>query len=251
METKEITTPQPTAPAESTPFSLIAHAVQSGQMDVETVKELVALQREMKADAAREAYVKAMAAFQSECPVIEKTKPVKNKHGEIVYYYAPLESIVKQAGPFIAKNGLSYSFDTTSDEKELTAICKVTHAQGHVETTTFKVPIGSEAYMTDVQKFGARSTFAKRNAFCNAFGILTGEEDTDGTQTGKDKTPKDPKSKIVMLLKSLGKDTSNRERTPAIVMELTGLESKESNLDDIIDRLSALVEARNADNSKE
>ena len=34
--------------------------------------------------------------------------------------------------------------------------------------------------MSDSQVVAAASTFSKRYAFCNAFGILTGDEDNDG-----------------------------------------------------------------------
>lgn len=228
---------------------LIAHAVQNGQLDIETIKELRALQKEMKADAAQEAFVKAMAAFQSECPVVEKTKPVKSKTGQIVYYYAPFDSIVAQVGKFIAKNGLAYTFDVSNDDTELKAICKVTHTQGHSEVFSFKVPVGSESYMTEVQKFGARATFAKRNAFCNAFGISTGDEDTDATQTDKPKAPLSVKSQIIFLLKTLGFVSKDRKAIEDKVKSLTTLDLVETNFDEIKSRLEILVQDQNEDHS--
>jgi hypothetical protein len=233
----------------SNPLELISHAVMSGQVDIETIKELRALQKEMKADAAQEAFVQAMAQFQSECPIIRKTKEVKNKSGQTVYFYAPLDSVIAQVSGLIAKNGLSYTFDTSSDDKELTASCKVTHVMGHTEITTFKVPIGSESYMTDVQKFGARATFAKRNAFCNAFGISTGDEDTDGTQTDKDKQAKEVGAQIIFKLRSLGHKTTPKEEVVETIKTLTGLEATKENQEEINNRLSVLVEEMNADKS--
>ena len=40
--------------------------------------------------------------------------------------------------------------------------------------------------MSDPQKYGGASTYAKRYAFCNGFGILTADEDLDA----KSSTPK-------------------------------------------------------------
>lgn len=246
-------------PAKATePFALIAAAVQSGQIDVETVKELVALQREMKADAAQEAYVRAMAEFQAECPIIEKNKPVKNKNGQVVYYYAQLDTILSQktakgetVAQLIAKNGLSYTFDVSSDDKELTGTCIVTHVSGHTKRSPFKVPIGSEQYMTDVQKFGARATYAKRNAFANAFGILTGDEDTDATDVGKDNKPRDIKSEIIFLYRALGFDaTASKDATEKKTKELTQLDLIPENFEEVRDRLKLLVDERNEDKSK-
>jgi hypothetical protein len=60
--------------------------------------------------------------------------------------------------------------------------CIVTHIDGHSQSSPFTVAIGAEQYMTDTQKMGARSTFAKRYAFCDAFGIMTGDDDTDAVE---------------------------------------------------------------------
>ena len=41
------------------------------------------------------------------------------------------------------------------------------------------MPIDKDAFMNSQQQYGSASTFSKRYAFCNAFGILTGDEDND------------------------------------------------------------------------
>ena len=151
----------------------------------------------------------------------------------------------------IAKNGLAYTFDIQSDDKELTATCKVTHTQGHSEIFTFKVPIGSEAYMTEVQKFGARATFAKRNSFVNAFGILSGDEDTDATQTDGDKQAKDQRAQIRFALKALGFDSEKegKEATREKLKSLTGLDALEKNFPEILEKLNVIISDRNSDTS--
>jgi hypothetical protein len=154
------------------------------------------MRKDLKAEKAREAFTEAMASFQAECPIIEKTKVVLNKDGRTIRYkYAPLDSIVSQVRKPLADNGLAYSFDEKKDDKLITAICKVTHELGHFETSSFQVPIGTEDYMSDPQKHGARITFAKRYAFCNALGILIGDEDTDAVEETT-KLPADMKSRI-------------------------------------------------------
>jgi len=159
--------------------SLIGQAISKGA-SIETLEKLLAMRKELKAEQAREAYTDAIATFQSECPVIKKVKSVMNKDGKSIRYkYAPLDSIVSQVQKPLASAGLSYSFDERKDDKTITAICKITHKLGHSEISSFQIPIGAEEYMSDPQKHGARITFAKRYAFCNALGILTGDEDTD------------------------------------------------------------------------
>lgn len=234
---------------DNTPDGLIALALTQGA-DVDKLEKLFALREKVEARFAQSAFVQAMANFQAQCPIIEKTKAVKNKHGTIVYFYAPLDVIIKQVADVISKNGLAYTFDISNDDKALTAVCKVTHTQGHSEVFTFKVPIGSEEYMTEVQKFGARATFAKRNAFCNAFGIMTGEEDTDATQTDKEKRPVDVKAQIMLSLKALEADITNKATVEASIRKLTGVEPVDGNFEEIRDRLDVLVSERNGDVSK-
>lgn len=160
--------------------SLIAQAINS-KVDVGTMEKLLAMRRELKEEFAREAFNRAMAAFQSECPIIKKTKEVKTNDGDKAYGYAPIESIITQVRALIKKHGFSYSVNTETRENEVKSICRVTHEQGHSECTEMTVPIvlGTKI-MSNVQKVASSLTFAKRYAFCNALGIMTGDEDTDG-----------------------------------------------------------------------
>jgi ERF superfamily protein len=175
---------------------LIAQAIDKN-VPVETMERLLAMRRELKAERAKEAYDHAMAAFQAKCPTIEKTKAVYEKDRVTTRYkYAPLDSIVSQIKGLLAENGFSYSINTIQDEKMLGVVCRITHSAGHSEETTFSVPIGSEGFMSDVQKYGARLTFCKRYAFCNAFGILTGDEDTDAKQSDIQSEPVKTEEKL-------------------------------------------------------
>lgn len=175
--------------------TLISQAIQK-ELPVETIEKLLAMRKELKAEWSKEQYDKAMADFQGECPVIKKDKTVMNKDGKSVRYkYAPIDSIVAQVKDTLSKNGLSYTIKVRNDGKAMTVVCRVTHKAGHSEDSEFEVPISHEEYMSDVQKFGARSTFAKRYAFCNAFGIMTGDDDDDAQSTIEEKKSTQPPPK--------------------------------------------------------
>jgi hypothetical protein len=141
------------------------------------------MRRELKAEQAKEAFDRDMSALQGAMPVIVKSKPVKDKSGNVRYRYAPIDSIIDQTKKYISKYGFSYAITTEQSEVvgEVKAICTVKHRLGHSEGSTFRVPIDKDGYMTAPQKVGAALTFAKRYAFCNAFGIITGDEDNDGS----------------------------------------------------------------------
>lgn len=244
----EVTKPQPALvqrTADSSVETFISQAIQA-QVPIETLERLLAMRKEVRADQAREAFTMAMAKFQKECPVIAKTKPVKNKNGDVTYKYAPLDSIILQVKEALGNNDLAYDFDErkSEDGTKLTAICTITHSMGHSKSASFEVEIGTEAYMTDTQKYGARMTFAKRYAFCNVLGIATGDEDTDARElTKKDsKKPADPKAQVIVLLRKLGfTNTRNAETTREKIMELTQLEPVDKNIPEIISRLGILV----------
>ncbi|PIZ25613.1 MAG: hypothetical protein COY47_04980 [Chloroflexi bacterium CG_4_10_14_0_8_um_filter_57_5] len=182
--------------------SFIRQAINK-KVPVETMERLLAMRKEYKEEQAKEAYITAMSQFQAECPIIRKDKKVNNKDGTLRYIYAPIDSILRQTKHLIQKYGFSYTIDTTVDEKWVDAVCKITHILGHTETSNFKVPIDSQAFMNEAQKFASALTFAKRYAFCNAFGILTGDEDDDSIQSGKTAQPKleIDKDKIFKLAK--------------------------------------------------
>ena len=120
--------------------------------------------------------------------------------------------------------------------------------------------------MSAQQQYGAASTFAKRYAFLNAFGISTGDEDNDAVHTEAStrpttsfrtppalipnqpkyaRTPIDQqaltdgyKTTIVRLLTERGEPTGTREECEFGVNLLTGLALEEKNYAKIIQILS-------------
>lgn len=171
----ELSIPEQGQLAVRSPDQLMALAIQHGASP-ETMEKLLALHKEMKAMAAKEAFDKAMADFQSECPVI-----VKKKSGaKDAYKYAPIDAIISQTKDLLLKFGFSYTFTSSIEQGWLRAVCKVTHAQGHSQESEFKCPVDTKnPMMTEPQRYGGAMTFARRYSFTNAFGIVTADEDTD------------------------------------------------------------------------
>ncbi len=233
---------------EETAVNTFITAAIEKNMPVETMEKLFNLRKEVKAEFAREAFMKAMASFQKDCPVIEKKNGVKNRSGNEIYKFANLGDIVSQVKEVLAKNELSYDF-TTEDLKDfLNVTCTVTHALGHSKSSSFKVPIGTEEYMTDVQKYGARLTFAKRYAFCNALGILTGDEDTDAKgEDKKEVQPTNIKAQIIAQLKTLKEKADSKDNITEAIKRLTSLEATgdETHLKEVSNRLSILISEKN------
>ncbi len=170
--------------------SLISKAVETGNLEM---VDKIMVMRDCQTAKNREIeFRKAMSSFQAECPIIEKDKSVPDKSGKERYRYAPLGSIYKQVRESIGKYGFSYSVHVEDKEGSMKVVVGVHHVSGHSESSSFTAPIDLSSYMSQPQKYASAQTFIKRYAFCNAFGILTGDEDTDADDL--DKTTDKPKA---------------------------------------------------------
>ena len=166
---------------------LITQAINKN-VPVETLERLLTMRERWMADKARDAYFKSMTEFQYECPIIKKTRKIYNKTGTFLYAYAPLDSIIYQVRHIMYKYGLSYAMITVPDTEYAIVSCIVRHIQGHEEVSPpVRYPLGNKTdIMSATQHYAAALTFAKRYAFCDAFGIMTGNTDTDAVKVEKE-----------------------------------------------------------------
>ncbi len=219
MTTNKISTVKKPEHEEMQIESLISQAI-SNNTSVDTMEKLLAMRRELKAEYAKEQYDTAMSNFQATCPVIEKTKVVKTNQGQIAYKYAPLEDIITQVKSMISENGFSYSVDTKTDELNITAICTIKHIAGHSESSSFTVPLGNRTnIMSASQQVAAAITYAKRYAFCNVLGILTGDEDTDAKKEEEENFQKVKVEEVIIKLQ----ECSNLDELKACFLSLGNL----------------------------
>lgn len=234
--------------------SFITQAI-SANVPIETLERLLAMRTQVKAEQAKEAFDRAMAEFQGDCPIIVKSKNGgQTNSGIVAYKYAPLDVIVKQTKDLLKKNGFSYAIQTVTDLEKVKVTCFVKHELGHSESSSVEVPLGAKtSVMSAPQVVASALTFAKRYAFCNAFGILTGDEDTDAREVPKipkvisDKNkPTDIKGNIMHLMKELGIDIGDKVNVLNEIKRLTQLDAKvEKNLPEIKSRLEILVSEMN------
>jgi ERF superfamily len=164
--------------------ALIAKAIEH-DVSIDTLERLLALRERLRSERAREAFYTALAAFQGRCPIIPKTKTasIQSERGaSYKYAYAPLDIIVRHVAPLLETFGLSVTTQTRLEEQPQlaqVAICTVHHVAGHSESSEFRAPIDQTARMNVMQRAASAQTYARRYAFCNALGILTGDEDDD------------------------------------------------------------------------
>lgn len=198
-------------PIQDEATALISQAIDKN-VPVETMEKLMAMRRELNAEKAKAAYDTAMAKFQAECPVIEKTK---QGYG---YKYAPLESIVEQTKELRSACNFSYKFDTDETEKGLVIYCIVKHIAGHSEQSKAFIDKETTTKMNSSQQSGAVMTYGKRYAFVNAFGILTGDEDTDAS------THVSPPAKTSLMQHNTQGGAEPKPGDAGVVKEITDLQ---------------------------
>jgi hypothetical protein len=181
--------------------SIILRAIEKNT-PVDVMERLLAMRMELKKEFAREQYYVSLAKFQSEIPPIKKTKKCMNRDGVTVRYcYAPIEDIIDQVKDALNYNGFSCTFDTKPIKKDskdyLAVFCFSHHTAGHSETTSIEIPLGEAKFMTDQQEVGSASSYGKRYAFCNAFRIMTEDEDNDANEIKVEK--KEEPSPVINL----------------------------------------------------
>lgn len=172
-------------PARFDPEQLIAQAIEQ-KLPVDTMERLLAMRTQLKQEAAKEAYFRALAQFQGVCPIIIKEAQAKGKHGVDTYKYAPLEDIVTQVREPLRDHGFSYTINIEDIDKQPYAVVTGIHVEGHTERSIFPiVEIAGTQIQNAIQVWAASQTYAKRYAFCNLWGIMTGDRDTDGATPQK------------------------------------------------------------------
>jgi len=180
--------------------SFIERAAADSNVDIDKLQKLIELKNSEEARTAKSQYNSAMAACQSEMPEIQENGAAHNN-----IKYAKYEDIVKAVKPLLAKHGFSFSAKTNFDEKFLVAQGIVSHAGGHSEETSIRLPFDNSGSKNAVQAIGSSISYAKRYLFCMLFNITTGGEDDDGNTASGTITP-DQAEKLKTRLKTTGSD---------------------------------------------
>lgn len=164
---------------QANPMSMLAVAVQNG-MDLDTIKELRALQKDWEADEARKAFNNAFAAFKAEAVQIIKNKavdagPLSGKK------YAELFAVVNAITPALSRHGLSAAWKITKDEKDwIEVTCILKHALGHSDSVSMGGPPDAGGAKSAIQARASTVTYLERYTLKAITGVSEQGEDKDG-----------------------------------------------------------------------
>lgn len=183
-ETEAVALPTETTPPTQSEIGAILRLAVEKNVSIETIERLVALKERAEERTAAAEFNVAVAAFQSECPPIQKKSQAKittKSGGEYGYSYAELDTIAQTIRPLLTKHGLSYSWDSDFDARGmLVCTCTLRHVGGHAQSAKFSLPTDTTSAMSSQQKHAAALTYARRQSLIQVLGLTTTEPDTDG-----------------------------------------------------------------------
>lgn len=180
---QEITPAQ--TPPPSPPAANIAQALQTAierGMDAASIEKIVMLYERMTARHAAEEFAAALARFQQRCPPVPKNaraSVVSRTGSSYAYTYATLDQIAEHVRPYLASEGLSYTWDMVEDGSAITCTCTLRHANGHSVSASFRTSTETPAPLTGPQKIASALTYARRQSLVQVLGLTTCDADDD------------------------------------------------------------------------
>lgn len=161
------------------------------------MKELVGLYEHMEAINAKKAFADDMRALQAEMPKVTVNRHIPSKDGTVRSKFADYQHIWDTICPYVTRRGFSVSYDIgviREPEREVVAVCTVTHALGHSRDHSFGCRVGNGPPNASLaQSDGSARTYAMRGALCAAFNIVV-DHDNDARAVGAYITPEQASS---------------------------------------------------------
>lgn len=176
-------------------------------VDVDKMKAILEIQKEVMNKQAEIEYNKAMTALKKELMPVVKNK----KNNQTNSKYADLAEIKKSVDPLLAKHGF---FDSYSDEFPedgvIITTCTITHEQGFSRSNSVRfkrdnVGIKGTANKTDIHGDASTMTYGQRLSLCRALGIRIADDD-DGNAAGAVPITEEQRDFLQGLIEDTGSD---------------------------------------------
>ena len=188
MSDNELTTikssPPPATAGAGTLLTVIAQAASNPDFDLDRLERLFAMQRQVLADEAKQAFQMAMAAAQAEMPSVVKN--AENPH--LKSKYAQLEAIDDAIRPIYTRHGFSLMFSQRESQQqgEIIVVCTVLHKAGHSVTEELPGKIDAGPGRSAIQAVGSSISYLRRYLTCMIFNVVVRNEDKDGNAPARD-----------------------------------------------------------------
>jgi hypothetical protein len=186
----ELDREEPTESSSAKLMGIIEHMGKNPHVQVETLKELLALKVSFEREEARKAFHAAMAEFNKNIPVILKNKHVHytKRDGSVVdYWHESLDSVVDSITGALAAVGISKNWPLVQDGTKITVSCVLTHSWGHSEIrATLSASPDDSGNKNSIQAIKSTITYLQRTTLLAATGTAPKDlvTDDDGRAAG-------------------------------------------------------------------
>jgi hypothetical protein len=180
-EVKTVAVVQPNLQSKDlSPAEMISSAMANGA-DLDQLEKLLSLQERWEKNNSIKEYNKAMAKFKANPPRIEKDKHVyyTTNSGTMKYNHATLANIVEKITQELSMYGLSASWRTAQNGKDVTVTCRISHSAGHFEETTLTASTEGAGKMNAVQAIGSVISYLQRYTLMSICGLAAHDQDND------------------------------------------------------------------------
>lgn len=168
-------------------MGIIASAASNPAMNVDTMRELMAMHRQATADAAERAFNQAMTRLASKMPTVQKNGVIafEDKKGNLQRRsHARYEDIDDAIRPHLIEEGMLITFTTKYGNDGLTVFGTLAHKDGHSRTAEMRLPVDASGAKNPLQGMGSSLSYGKRYLVCMLLNIITVGQDDDGTAGG-------------------------------------------------------------------
>ncbi len=180
-ETPPAKTEAPQVPAVVDVTAAIIDLAKDPSVDMDKLEKLIAMRDADEARTAKKLYFENWTKMQGEFDAVRRSKDVKNRDGEYMYSFAPLEDIVEVYGPVIADHGFSYRFSEEPLESGEKRVWMYITGYGHEESNYTDIPVQEPTKVTNaIQQRGSTKSYGRRYTFIDGFSVVLKGEDDDG-----------------------------------------------------------------------
>jgi hypothetical protein len=158
-------------------MSMLAMMVEK-DADPEKLGKMMDLAERWAANEAAKKYAEAISGFQSECPMVFKSREVSNNQGKVMYRFANYEDIVATIRDLLKKWGIVVTFTIDQPDQLMKGTVRI-RVGTHFEDSTLSVPVPKGLNTNATQDFGMAVSYLKRYLLCAALNIVVTGEDND------------------------------------------------------------------------
>lgn len=202
---------------ETTPAMVLDFAIEKGA-SLEQIEKFMDLKEKWEQREAKKAYVRAMTAFKSNPPEIEKEKKVAYK--DVKYSHASLDNVTKKINKALSQHGLSASWIPQQVNGTIAVTCKITHEMGHSEEVSLSAPADNSGSKNPIQAIASTVSYLERYTLLALTGLSTSDMDNDA-QTAVEYI----NEKQLMTITDIVDNLKNAEKRKPKMLEVYKVES--------------------------